>query len=133
MKRFLRATFYLLAALHLAGGHWGVLQVVAWAQMLRDYSQQSDVITAVKETFDGEHPCSMCLKITKGKNEEQQNQGALPAAKFEMASSWMRPLDPSVIPDVGWKVERHVLSFSDPVRLTATGRAAPPLPPPRAA
>jgi hypothetical protein len=59
-------------ALHLAviaalfvetGGHWLVLQSVAWTGMLLEYSQESSFGTAMQKTFDGEHPCDLCKTI----------------------------------------------------------------------
>jgi hypothetical protein len=50
----------LLAAVNL---HLPVLQVVAWANMIVDYSRDADLSDAIEMTFDGEHPCPMCKAI----------------------------------------------------------------------
>jgi hypothetical protein len=66
----------LLAALALCvalGGHWFVLQAVAWAGMLVTYAQVSGVAAAVEQTFDGEHPCSLCTQIEQGRKQEKQH------------------------------------------------------------
>jgi len=55
-----------------AGGHWALLQVVAWAQMLHAYSQNGDVVEAVAKTFDGDHPCELCRKVTEGRQREEK-------------------------------------------------------------
>nr|MCH1922634.1 hypothetical protein [Shewanella ferrihydritica] len=60
----------LLGCLHLCGGHWGVMQAVAWTSMLADYSAQDGFVVGAKKTFDGEHPCCMCKAIQEGKKKE---------------------------------------------------------------
>ncbi len=47
----------------LVGGHWGMLQVVAWTGMLIDYSQDATFAEAWDKTFDGEHPCAICKTV----------------------------------------------------------------------
>jgi hypothetical protein len=64
-----------VAFFSLAGGHWLVLQTVAWAQMLRDYSKSAPIAEAIERTFSGSYPCTMCIKIT----EEQQKEEKAPA------------------------------------------------------
>jgi hypothetical protein len=59
-----------LALFGLVGGHWGVSQAIAWAQMLRDYSKNAPIAEAIAKTFSGRSPCSMCTKIS----EEQQSE-----------------------------------------------------------
>jgi len=61
-----------LAMFSIAGGHWAVLQTVAWAQMLRDYSQESGFAAAVTQTFSGERPCTMCKSIEKNRQQEEK-------------------------------------------------------------
>ncbi len=69
-----------LALFGLFGGHWGVLQAIAWAQMLRDYSKNAPIAEAIAKTFSGESPCGMCTKIS----EERQKEERAPAvAKFD--------------------------------------------------
>ena len=50
----------------LIGGHWGMLQVVAWTGMLIDYSQDATFTEAWDKTFDGNHPCSICKTVDRG-------------------------------------------------------------------
>jgi hypothetical protein len=59
----------------LAGGHWLVLQTVACAQMLRDYSKNAPTAEAIQRTFSGASPCTMCKMIA----EEQQKEEKAPA------------------------------------------------------
>jgi len=51
------------------GGHWFILQSVAWAKMVMDYSRQTSVQQALSETFDGEHPCDLCKKISRARDD----------------------------------------------------------------
>lgn len=63
-----------VALFSIAGGHWALLQTVAWAKMLQDYSKDSTVAAAVEKTFSGEAPCKMCLRIADGKKKEEERQ-----------------------------------------------------------
>ncbi len=71
--RIVRAIFVIGALLHLGGGHWGVLQGIAWAKMLVEYSQADGLREGVVKTFDGEHPCEMCASISKGRESEKRD------------------------------------------------------------
>ena len=63
--------FVCLAMFSLAGGHWAVLQTIAWAKMLRDYSRSDSIAMAVMKTFSGEYPCGLCLKVEEGRQKEE--------------------------------------------------------------
>jgi hypothetical protein len=54
------------------GGHWVVLQTVAWAQMLHDYSKSAPITEAIERTFSGDYPCTMCTKISEGQQKEEK-------------------------------------------------------------
>ena len=70
-----------LAMFSVAGGHWAVLQAVAWGQMLRDYSRGATVAEAIEKTFDGEHPCSMCVKVKNGREREEKSPASVKSDK----------------------------------------------------
>ena len=72
MFRAVGLSMICLAMFSIAGGHWAVLQSVAWAQMLRDYSKEATVAEAVEKTFSGDAPCSMCKKISEAQKKEQK-------------------------------------------------------------
>jgi|GEM_PF-233090 hypothetical protein len=61
-----------VAMFSLLGGHWAVFQVIAWTQMLRDYSRDAGLVEAVEKTFSGKAPCAMCCAITKEKQKEEK-------------------------------------------------------------
>jgi hypothetical protein len=73
LSPMLRATGYpliLLAMFSIAGGHWAVLQSMAWTGMLIEYSKGSDLGSAVSKTFGGKAPCKLCKAIEAGKQKE---------------------------------------------------------------
>ena len=61
-----------LAMFSIAGGHWAVLQSVAWAGMVVEYSKNSGLGAAVSKTFSGKAPCKMCRAIEAGKQKESR-------------------------------------------------------------
>jgi hypothetical protein len=73
--RRLRNILVIGVILHLAGGHWSVLQGIAWAKMLIEYSQADGLREGIVKTFDGEHPCEMCKSISKGRGSEKNKPG----------------------------------------------------------
>lgn len=110
------------------GGHWLVLQSVAWTRMLAEFSKQDSLPAAICKTFDGQHPCPMCLKIRAGRQQEEQQSKEAPLTKIEK------------LPDLTLSERQAVLSF---VPAEALGVApavpglhadfieSPPTPPPR--
>lgn len=103
--------------------HWAALQAVAWTQMLVTYSQHTELGDAVKKTFDGEHPCHLCLMVKHGQSEEKEKEIAPLTKKLDAV------LAREEAPNIEFA---HAVEF-----LTVTLRAAgwlesPPVPPPRA-
>lgn len=78
------ATVCLIAVLTAGGGHWAVLQTFAWARMLVAYSAQNSLAEAVEMTFDGRHPCPMCLKIEKARKQERRQPMTVELRKLEL-------------------------------------------------
>jgi hypothetical protein len=72
-SRFARA-LALLAALHLIGGHWVVIQSVAWVTMIVDQSQDATLVEAIGKTFDGRNPCPLCKAVATGQDQERERQ-----------------------------------------------------------
>jgi hypothetical protein len=62
----------LVAFLFSCGGQWYVLQCVAWARMIRQYSAMVPLRQAVEMTFSGRYPCALCKAIAEKKSTEQQ-------------------------------------------------------------
>jgi hypothetical protein len=66
----------------LANGHFGMLQAVAWGKMLWSYSQLNEsLLVAAQQTFDGNHPCSMCDSIKEAKEKKQRSPMTLALEK----------------------------------------------------
>lgn len=51
------------------GMHWALLQSLAWTGMLISWSQEVSLVEAVKNTFDGGHPCPLCKAVETGSKE----------------------------------------------------------------
>lgn len=73
----------LAAVIALCGGHWFALQTVAWGRMLVDFSRHDSLGTAVAKTFDGRHPCPLCLKVRQGWQQDKQREADRPWLKTE--------------------------------------------------
>ena len=115
----------MLIALALAssiGLHWTFLQAVAWAGMIVSYSQEAPLGEAVVKTFDGQHPCTLCKQIAKGKRSEKKSDYKFELKKLEFpyASFAFIFHAPSSF--------REVRAGNDRADLLAQ---APPNPPPR--
>ena len=114
----------ILALLASVGGHWALLQSVAWTRMIIERTHEDSFAAAVKTTLDGEHPCDMCKRITEGKQNEQQPEKSPLSVKMDLLC------------------ERRIIAIappSEPMNFPSsptggTPRAErPPVPPPRAA
>ena len=119
----------LLAVFVSGGGHWALLQSVAWARMLVSYSRTDSLADAVGKTFDGEHPCPMCKKIKADRERERQEQQPLPGASIarvivDLASAPAAAAIPSVPQDAFQPTATDFLSPDELAR-------QPPTPPPR--
>jgi hypothetical protein len=132
MLRWILATVMMAM---LACGSSASVQVVAWAGMLVSRTVEQGWTTAVDTTFDGNHPCSMCLAAASLKQVEA---GSLP----------QRPEkgDPTPIGKSVKKIDSPVASFTTlgtsatdvavlttvpPVAMGPSFCPSPELPPPR--
>jgi hypothetical protein len=66
------------------GGHFALLQTIAWGNMLVDFSSKASLTEAVGKTFDGEHPCEMCKMVKKSKSEEEKKSVVKAEMKMEI-------------------------------------------------
>jgi len=110
----------------LAGGHWAVLQTVAWAGMLANYSQTDGLVGAVEKTFSGDHPCKLCVKVETGKKQEEQK---LPLQKTEKKAE-------ALVERCSFQFVRRLAPAAAWPRVVTdpmlSRRDAPPSPPPQA-
>lgn len=114
----------ILALLASVGGHWALLQSVAWTRMIIERTQTDSFATAVQTTLDGEHPCDMCKRITEGEQKERQPAKSPLNVKVDLLCerrliAIVPPSEPMIFP-------------SSPVEGTPRAER-PPVPPPRAA
>ena len=129
-RRLCSATACLLALLVAAGGHWYVLQSIAWVRMFAHYARQDSLVVALVETFDGHHPCKLCLQIQQDRQQEARTGAHLPWLKPEKMPELFCHTRPVIVPPppaiaAAVPVPRldFFYDFTEP----------PPTPPPRSA
>lgn len=115
--------YLLIAAMFCAlGGHWLVLQSIAWGGMLVDYSRSAGLTVAVGRTFDGQHPCGMCASISKTRQTEKKQEALVVMKKLDV---FHQPSAALILPVTGgW--QQAVVDCAPVVR-----SHPPSVPPPR--
>ncbi len=73
MKTGFARSIAFFAGIHLLGGHWLALQMVAWIGMFAVNSQDVPLSTALEKTFNGKHPCPLCHAVESGREKERDN------------------------------------------------------------
>lgn len=107
-----------------SGAHFVVLQSVAWATMLVEYSQEASLAEAVEKTFDGAHPCALCLNIQSADKQQKQQQTARPMPDLKgILAPVLRVAAPTFVFAEWPPLVESAVPLSD----------SPPIPPPRAA
>jgi len=121
--RSLRGILVILMLIAVTGGPWSAMQLVAWTTMLAGNLRTGSFSQAVTQTFDGQHPCSLCKAIAASKKSEGKSELTPPVMRLEFL-----PLSRS-----------FVIAQSDCASLiTVAGKLVqslslqPPTPPPRA-
>jgi hypothetical protein len=114
--------FLIVALLAATGGHWVLLQSVAWTTMLTGHLQCESLTEAVTQTFDGRHPCKLCLAIAAAKKAEKKAEfpPALKRIEFPPLAA-----DVAVYPPATFQLLTAADTFAAPVPVK------PPTPPPR--
>gem|GEM_PF-1215542 len=123
--RLVAASSCLLAIFIASGGHWAVLQSIAYTRMLVEFAQQDSLCTAVKKAFDDRYACSLCPKIRDGCESERKapsKLGETQQPEFLVECGVYICFMPSVVADVAFVSSRQI-DFSN----------GPPKPPPRVA
>jgi hypothetical protein len=123
--RRLTLLIVLVAFAFSCGGQWPVLQCVAWANMIWDYSEMVPFTQAVEMTFSGQYPCALCKAIAEKKHEE--NTKLATTLKHEK-----KLFSPGLV------VEARSITISPQTfavweHFFQTRSEAPPTPPPRSA
>lgn len=106
------------------GLHWAFLQSVAWLSMVVKYSQQYPLRQAIVMTFDGQHPCSICLFVSHGRQEEQRQSQQQHFTILKVESIAFEPSVFAFLPPPTEHPQPPDLIRSRPAE-------APPYPPPR--
>jgi len=120
MRRLIQI-IVLAAFVFSCGGHWYVLQAVAWVNMIRDYAQFVPVSEAVSMTFSGKYPCAICHALAEKKQSESNTICA-----FEKYEKFFPPQEMTMDAVACSPVVYPEFSCSWPVRTEV-----PPTPPPR--
>lgn len=74
--------FTILAVFAMGGGHWAVLQGIAWTGMMMKYAQEVPIVTAVKKTFSGDSPCTLCKTIAEKRSEQNHSPAKVSQQKL---------------------------------------------------
>ena len=129
--RCLRVILVLGAFLHLSGGHYGVLQCIAWSKMLIEYSSSDGLLEGARKTFDGENPCDMCRSIAAAKQERSQHEEQAPAPGAEQLSLKDLRIPPMVSLEDPSSRDIATQRFAPPVARAGLAGESPPFPPPQ--
>ena len=123
MRRF-TCLMVLAAFLFSCGGNWAVLQGIAWANMIREYSAMVPLSQAVQMTFSGEYPCAICKAIAERKSAEQQKDFTLSKYDKQCPLPVVVALAKPAVADI---------SYAELTVLFSSRTEIPPTPPPRPA
>lgn len=108
-----------------------MLQMVAWSQMLAEYSAQKGLAAGIEETFDGEHGCPMCRLIEEGQAKEREKGPVLPTRSEQLVKLF--PASERLVLSAVRQTVRDLVSltFAAPLQMTPQWIASPVKPPPR--
>ena len=90
--------------------------------MVVKYAKQESFGVAICQTFDGDHPCSLCHVVSKGKNSEKKSDLQILTPKIDM-----------ICPTRGFRLTTPFVRLDYALRdlfARQTGKS-PPVPPPR--
>ena len=90
--------------------------------MLADNLRNSSLSEAVLKTFDGNHPCKLCVEISTGKKSERKSEFQFALKKLEFTHGVAVV---HVFPPQGFRLT------GDPHDFLTSLNQVPPLPPPR--
>jgi hypothetical protein len=121
VRRLISSTI-LVAFIFSCGGQWYVLQVVAWANMIREYSAVVPVSQAVEMTFSGHYPCALCKAIADKKSSDQQKAVCLEKYDKKFVLSGATP---------DYAAPRAEVLYASPAVFLRDRNIVPWLPPPR--
>jgi hypothetical protein len=128
MRRKIALVCTLTAWLLATGAQWDLVQTFAWARMFAANARTLPAGAALDRTFSPEGRCELCGVVSTAKQQQRETDGNAPGGKPDGKLLLVFQPAPVVVvtaPDFApWpSAEPCVVSI---------GRAAPPLPPPRA-
>ena len=82
-RRFLDI-FVAIALVLAIGGHWALVQSVAWLRMAVSYSKSAPLYEALRMTFDGRHPCQLCKVVQAEKTSSEEKQTSTQPGKSKL-------------------------------------------------
>jgi hypothetical protein len=132
LLRFSKIFLSFAACLYLTGGPYGIMQCYAWLGMIVSYSQQDGLARGIEDTFSGERPCGMCVKIAAAKKAESSKDPLAPGhvvERLKLSKEWQVPiLGVLVFPSGEVVVHQGFVCPDGPAPCEVD---APPVPPPR--
>lgn len=121
-----------IALILLMQGPAMLVQEVAWVNMLVSYTQERGLKRGMIETFDGKHPCELCKKAAKIRQQEQPQDPAekqMPAQRQRLAWAEMIASDLLKMPVItGYDISVPIIACV--ARDSGKGADAPGSPPP---
>ena len=122
-----RSIVVLLSCLSL-GLHWGALQMVGWVSMTVEFARTASISQALEKTFDGEHPCALCLAVQHRGLPADEHSPEKPKTKTDL-----KPLVISLWEAPVFLIQSASGIASCPgIHVPASGlKDCPPVPPPR--
>ena len=112
----------IVALLASTGGHWALLQSVAWTSMLAEHMKSESFSSAMEQTFDGKHPCPLCCAIAAAKKSEKKTEFPISTQKIEF---------PPLAPGLALFAPARFQLLSTPDTFADSPTLTPPTPPPR--
>ena len=113
-------------------GHSGGLQLFAWAGMLISRTQDVGWSQAIETTFDGQHPCCVCVIITALDADDAAPKPQAPKPDKTNSTKTARPHDSFVPAATAGQTEARCTWGFGVQHLDAQHQPAPEPPPPRA-
>ena len=117
-----------MAAVAMAGNlHLPLVQAIAWSRMYSQYREHYSADVALKITFSGQYPCSLC-KIVQGAEKERNNLNGTVTSTYRV----LLPL-PQLAAIKVEPPQVQTWSWAEPTAHILVGSSIPELPPPRLA
>ena len=113
----------------LTGGHYGMLQCVAWAGMLWSYSEEGGLLKAAEDTFSGGKPCCLCEAIAEAKQGEPNSPEPMQTKSQEKLKDLQCPQALYLKSPHG--IELPFVSHLEPERIRTSWLEVPLAPPPK--